>query len=202
MNSIKNIIKRRTFLKKVLLLLFTTKTFAKSKEEDKIAVIYISRTNNTKALAHMINEIVKGELIQIETKLSYPKDYKKMVEQVRYENEIYYLPKIKEIKKLNKYKTIFLGFPTWGMQVPPPIKTFLHNHDFKNKTIIPFNTNAGYGIGNSLDTIKSIVPNTKIYDVFSVKGGIERDEVFFVMKDNYKRKVYKNLKKWISYTSR
>jgi hypothetical protein len=31
-----------------------------------------------------------------------------------------------------------------GMQLPPPMKSFLKQHDLNGKTILPFNTNAGY----------------------------------------------------------
>lgn len=98
---------------------------------------------------------------------------------------------------MQKYDIVFVGFPTWGMQLPPPMKSFLHEYDLSGKTVIPFNTNAGYGVGNSFETVKKLCPNSKILEGFSTKGGIERDGIFFVMKDEKKVKAEKEIKNWL-----
>ena len=51
-------------------------------------------------------------------------------------------------------------------------------HNLKGKTVIPFNTNAGYGVGSSFETVKKLCPNSKVLEGFEMKGGIERDGVF------------------------
>ncbi|HEU4859850.1 MAG TPA: flavodoxin, partial [Chitinophagaceae bacterium] len=111
--------------------------------------MYLSRTNNTKAIAEIIQRNVGGELVAIELEKPYPENYQATVQQVVNENETGYLPPLKtKIDSIQNYDVIFVGFPTWGMKMPPPIKTFLHLDDLKGKTIIPFNTNAGYGVGS------------------------------------------------------
>jgi multimeric flavodoxin WrbA len=68
------------------------------------------------------------------------------VAQVVWENETGYLPPLKtKIDSIEKYDVLFIGFPTRDMQMPPPMKSFLHEYDLSGKTVIPFNTNAGYG---------------------------------------------------------
>ena len=68
----------------------------------------------------------------------------------RRENETGYLPPLNtKIDRIEQYDFVFLGFPTRGMRLPPPVKTFLHQYNLKGKTIIPFNTNGGYGVGSS-----------------------------------------------------
>ena len=65
------------------------------------------------------------------------------------------------------------------------------------KTVIPFNTNAGYGIGSSFQTIKELCVNATILKGFSTKGGIERDGVYFVMKGDKKIKAEKEVALWL-----
>ena len=40
-----------------------------------------------------------------------------------------FLPPLKTKVNISSYNTIFLGFPTWGMQLPPPMKSFLYKND-------------------------------------------------------------------------
>src|SRR5690606_17911632 len=116
---------------------------------EKILIVYLTRTKNTKAVAEMIHGKVGGTLVSLELKTPYPEDYAALVAQVAKENETGFLPPLKTKIDLSTYKVVFVGFPTWGMQLPPPMKTFLSKNELSGKTVIPFNTNAGYGIGNS-----------------------------------------------------
>lgn len=167
-------------------------------EDKKILIVYLSRTNNTKAVAEMIQQFVGGDLVPIELRNPYPEDYKTTVAQVEKENQTGFLPPLKtRIENIEKYDIVFVGFPTWGMQLPPPMKTFLSQNDLKDKTIIPFNTNAGYGIGTSFETVKNLCPESKIVDGFSIKGGIERDKKLLVIKGEYREKVEIELKNWL-----
>jgi flavodoxin len=162
----------------------------------KILIVYLSRTNNTKAIAEIIRGNVGGDLIAIELEKPYPEDYKETVAQVTKENETGYLPLLKtKIDSIGKYDIIFVGFPTWGMQLPPPVKSFLHQYDLSGKTIIPFNTNAGYGIGNSFQTVKEFSKSKKILEGFEIKGGIERDGVLFVMEGRKEEQAKTAIKK-------
>ena len=63
------------------------------------------------------------------------------------------------------------------------MKSFLKQYDLKGKTIVPFNTNAGYGAGTGFETVKELCPDSKVLEGFEIKGGIERDGVYFVIKD-------------------
>ncbi|MDT7828431.1 flavodoxin [Pricia sp. S334] len=147
-----------------------------------ILIVYLSRTNNTKAIAEIIHKEVGGDLVALELENPYPKDYDAIVEQVAEENETGFLPPLKTQVAMDKYDTIFLGFPTWGMQLPPPMKSFLSAHDLSGKIVVPFNTNGGYGIGSSFRTVKELCPDSDVLDGFSIKGGSERDGIFLAIK--------------------
>lgn len=165
---------------------------------DKILIVYLSRTNNTKALADMIHKEVGGKLVELELENPYPENYRAIVAQVAKENESGFLPPLKtKITDLDQYDVVFLGFPTWGMQLPPPIKSFLQEYEFSGKTVIPFNTNAGYGIGSGFETVKELCSECQILEEFSTKGGIERDGILFVMEGEKEVEVRQEVKKWL-----
>jgi len=77
------------------------------------------------------------------------------------------------------------------------MKTFLTQYDLKNKTVIPFNTNAGYGVGSGFQTVKELCKNSKVLEGFEIKGGIERDGVYFVIKDEKAKEAETKVKKWL-----
>lgn len=165
----------------------------------KILIVYLSRTNNTKTVAEFIQQAVGGELVAIELQTPYPENYQETVEQVRQENQTGYLPALKTtIKNIASYDVIFLGFPTWGMQMPPPVKSFLAEHQLGEKTVIPFNTNAGYGIGSGLIDLKRYCPDCSVLPELQLKGGIERDGVIFVMEGAYAVSVKEKVQHWLN----
>lgn len=161
-------------------------------------IVYLSRTNNTKAIAEIIHDEVGGKLVAIELERLYPENYGATVQQVQDENESGYLPPLKtRIDSIQNYAVVFVGFPTWGMKLPPPMKSFLKQYDLSGKTVVPFNTNGGYGIGSTFETVKELCPNSKVLEGFSMKGGVERDGVLLAIKDEKRRMAENEVKAWL-----
>lgn len=170
-----------------------------SLKDKKVLIVYLSRTKNTKTIAEIIQKNVGGDLVELELQNPYPENYKAIVDQVSKENESGFLPSLKtKIENIEKYDVVFFGFPTWGMKLPPPMKSFLKQYDLKGKTIIPFNTNAGYGIGGSFDTVKELSTESKVLEGFTMKGGVERDGILFVMVGKKKIEAEKKIQEWLS----
>lgn len=166
--------------------------------DKKVLIVYLSRTNNTKAIAEIIHKNVNGTLIALELEKPYPTDYTTTVEQVARENETGYLPPLKiKIDSIEKYDVVFVGFPTWGMKLPPPMKTFLKQYDLSGKIIVPFNTNAGYGIGSSFQTIKELCPNSKMLEGFVIEGGKEKEGKLLVIQGQKRNEAETEVKKWL-----
>ena len=164
----------------------------------KILIVYLSRTSNTKTVAEFIHQKVGGEMVALELQKPYPANYQATVKQVERENESGYLPPLKtKIERVEQYDTVFVGFPTWGMQLPPPMKSFLRQTDLRGKTVIPFNTNAGYGEGSSFQTVRELCPQSTIPEGFVTKGGIERDGKLLVIKDARAQQVRKEVENWL-----
>ena len=167
-------------------------------QPNKVLIVYLSRTNNTKAIAEIIQSNMGGKLVALELENPYPENYQAIVAQVAKENETGYLPPLKtKIDSIENYDVVFVGFPTWGMKLPPPMKSFLRQYDLKGKTVIPFNTNAGYGIGSSFETVKEPCPNSKLLEGFEMKGGIERDGVLLAIKDEKRKEAESKVKQWL-----
>ncbi|ARS38237.1 flavodoxin [Sphingobacteriaceae bacterium GW460-11-11-14-LB5] len=167
-------------------------------KDKKVLIVYLSRTKNTKAIADMIHLKVGGTLVALELQKPYPEDYKTIVDQVSRENETGFLPPLKTvIDSIEKYDVVFVGFPTWGMQLPPPMKSFLKQYNLKGKILVPFNTNAGYGTGSSFETVKELAPSSKILAGFSTQGGKERDGIYFIMKGEKEKQAQAEVVKWL-----
>ena len=59
---------------------------------------------------------------------------------------------------MDEYDTIFIGFPIWWYIAPTIINTFLESYNLKGKTIIPFATSGGSGMGRTVDVLKGVCP--------------------------------------------
>jgi flavodoxin len=176
----------------------TNSEIDQSADRGKILIVYLSRTNNTKVVAEIIHTHVGGKLVGLELEKPYPDNYQATVQQVVRENETGFLPPLKtKIDSIQKYDIVFVGFPTWGMKLPPPIKSFLRGYDLSGKTVIPFNTNAGYGVGSSFATMKELSPNSNVLDGIEIRGGIERDGVLLAIKDDKEKEAEQKIKVWL-----
>ena len=139
-----------------------------------------------------------GKLVALELVNPYPENYRATVTRVEQENKSGFLPALKtRIDSIERYDVVFVGFPTWGMQLPPPVKSFLKQYDLSGKTIVPFNTNAGYGIGSSFRTVKELCPGSILLEGFTTEGGIERDGIKFVIKGDKESQANVEVKKWL-----
>jgi flavodoxin len=171
---------------------------AQSITPKKVLIVYLSRTNNTKAVAEMIQKNTTGALVALELQKPYPQNYKATVEQVARENETGFLPPLKtKVDGIEKYDIVFVGFPTWGMKLPPPMKSFLKQYDLSGKTVIPFNTNGGYGIGSTFETVKELCPESKVLKGFTTRGGSERDGQMLMIKENKAKQTEADIKLWL-----
>ena len=67
------------------------------------------------------------------------------------------------------YDTVYLVFPIWWYVAPRIINTFLEAHDLSSKTIIPFATSGGSGLGDTVKLLASSCPEARFLNgrVFS-----------------------------------
>ena len=74
-------------------------------------------------------------------------------------------PALKDTKlDIAAYNVVFIGYPIWWDQAPRIINTFIESHDLKGKTLVPFATSGGSGIGNSVKELRKAYPDLEWQD--------------------------------------
>jgi flavodoxin len=114
-------------------------------------------------------------LFEIRPATPYAEDYLTAVEQARLERDNGHEPPLATpATDFASYETVFLGFPIWGETVPPVIRSFLSVHDLSGKSLIPFATHGGYGLGDSQSVLASHAPKAKLRQGFVMEAVQER----------------------------
>lgn len=127
---------------------------------------------NTEVAANMIQKITGSDMFRIEAVKPYPKDYRECTEVAKKELRENARPElISKVSDIDSYEVIFLGYPNWWGTFPTPVFTFLESYDFSGKTIIPFCTHEGSGMGYSESNIKKLCPGARVEKGFPIRGG-------------------------------
>lgn len=133
---------------------------------------YFSHSGNTRLIADQIHESVGGDIFEIVPADPYPRDYNEVVEQARKELGEDYRPPLKtHVENMDSYDLVFIGYPNWWGTVPRPVATFLSEYDLSGKTIAPFCTHGGGGIGRSVQEIRELCPQSTVLDGLAVRDG-------------------------------
>jgi flavodoxin len=131
----------------------------------KILVVYFSRTGTTREIASQIHKIVGGDIFEIQVVETYPEDYEEVKKRAMQEQESGYKPALKtKIENIKSYDLVFVGYPIWWATIPAPIKTFLSQYDLSGKTIVPFCTHRGSGLGRSVADISELCPKSTMLE--------------------------------------
>jgi flavodoxin len=126
---------------------------------------------NTKVVADMIREIAGGDLFHIDTVRSYPKDYTATTNVAKKELNENARPELSShVENMDSYNVIFLGYPNWWGTMPMPVFTFLEEYDFSGKTIVPFCTHGGGGMGCSENDIAKLCPEATLLKGLAIQG--------------------------------
>lgn len=126
---------------------------------------------NTEVVAKKIQEITGGDLFEIDTVKIYPKDYTETTEIAMKEKRENARPELTEVvDNIDAYDVIYLGYPNWWNTFPMAVFTFLESYDFSGKTIIPFCTHEGSGIGNSERDIIKLCQKAFVIKGLALRG--------------------------------
>jgi flavodoxin len=140
-----------------------------------VLVVYFSRSGNTRVVAGLLQRAFNADVFEIRPATPYPDEYLATVEQARQERDRGIEPALEAtIPAISSYKTVYLGFPIWGETAPPVIRSFLSRHDLSGKTLVPFVTHGGYGLGNSRDVIARHAPRARLQEGFVMQADQER----------------------------
>lgn len=131
---------------------------------------------NTEVAAKMIQEVTGGDLFHIESVTLYPEDYTKATEVAKEELRDNARPELTgQVEAMDSYDVIFLGYPNWWGTMPMPVFTFLEEYDLSGKTIIPFCTHEGSGMGGSERDIAKLCPGAKLLNGLAIRGSRVKD---------------------------
>jgi flavodoxin len=127
---------------------------------------------NTKVVASMIQEMTEGDVFRIETVKPYPEDYTETTNVAKKELRDNARPDLSgHVDKMDSYQVIILGYPNWWGTMPMAVFSFLEKYDFSQKTIMPFCTHEGSGLGRSVSDIARVCPQSTILEALAVRGG-------------------------------
>ena len=126
---------------------------------------------NTKQVAEFIQEAVGGDLFEVRTVREYNKDYYVCIEEAKKELHAQARPELEEyLESVDKYDTIFVGYPNWWGTCPMAVFSLLERLDLSGKKIVPFCTNEGSGMGSSERDLKKICTGATIAKGLSIHG--------------------------------
>jgi flavodoxin len=138
-------------------------------------VAFFSRSGNTRVIAGTLQRALGATLFEIVPATPYPADYLQTVAQATSERDRGFEPPLEsQVVNFDRYTNVWLGFPIWGETAPPVIRSFLHTHDLSGKTVIPFITHGGYGLGGSRAVLESHAPRATWRAAFSMEADQER----------------------------
>lgn len=127
---------------------------------------------NTEVAAKMAQELTGGDIFEICTVKSYPVDYTETTEVATAEKRANARPELStHVNNMDQYDTIILGYPNWWGTFPMAVFTFLEEYDFTGKTILPFCTHEGSGLGGSERDIRKLCPDATVLPGLSIQGG-------------------------------
>ncbi len=133
----------------------------------KCLVVYFSASGNTREVSKRLAEKMEASLFEIQPQQSYSRaDLNWNDSESRSSLEMKdpnSRPAIKnQVQNMDQYDVIFIGFPIWWYREPSIIDTFMESYDFSGKTIVPFATSGGSGMGNSSQNLQKLAPNADV----------------------------------------
>jgi flavodoxin len=134
-----------------------------------ILIACFSRSGNTRKIANLIQQEVGGTLHEIRPEVPYPDSYNAVLDQAKKEIQAGYKPALQSaLDHIESYNTIFVGSPNWWSTIAPPVATFLSEYDMSGKTIVPFCTHGGGGLGRIGQDIAKLCHQSTVLSSFEI----------------------------------
>lgn len=150
--------------------------------DKKILVAYFSATGTTAGVAERLAKATGGDLFEIKPAQPYTdadldwrnKESRSSIEM----KDMNSRPEIaSKVEDMSKYNVVFVGFPIWWYREPSIIDTFMESYDFNDKTIIPFATSGGSGMGDSAKIMQQLAPLAKVLEGERFQSNVSEDEL-------------------------
>ena len=126
---------------------------------------------NTEQAARMLAAVTGADTLRIEQVQPYSEDYKACVAEAREDWQCGARPALVDLpESLDGYDEIYLGYPNYCGTMPMAVYTFLEHYDFTGKTILPFCTHEGSGLGHSEADIRRLCHGAKVGKGLAIHG--------------------------------
>lgn len=126
---------------------------------------------NTEVAANMIQELTGADLFKAEMITPYSTDYNECIEEARQDLKRNARPELVAYPDdLDGYDIIYLGYPNYWGTMPMALLTLLEKYDFAGKTIKPFCTHEGSGMGSSEKDVKRLCKGAKVEKGLAITG--------------------------------
>ena len=168
----------------------------------KMLVIYFSRADenwqvgyvergNTAIMVDYIKDLADVDAFEIVPEVAYPAVYSECTAYVTEEINDNRRPTYKgDIDRLADYQTVFVGGPIWWGRPPMLFRTFFEAHpELDGKTIIPFGTHGGSGVGSYSTLIKEYYPNATVLESLGISGSSIRNASSKTTVENWLKKL-------------
>ena len=132
----------------------------------KTLVAYFSASGVTKKVALKMADAIGADTFEIEPAVKYTRaDLNWMDKRSRSTLEMQdrsCRPAMAKQPDLEPYELILVGFPVWWYREPSIIDTFMESADFTGKTVVPFCTSGGSGLGDSAENMQALARSAKV----------------------------------------
>ena len=148
----------------------------------KTLVAYFSASGTTAKVAKKMAEAIGADLFEIKPETPYTgadlnwqnKNSRSSVEM----NDRSSRPAIAvKAADMPQYDVVFVGFPVWWYREPSIIDTFMESYDFAGKTVIPFATSGGSGLGDSAVNMQKLAKGAKVVNGKRFSGSASAEEL-------------------------
>ena len=147
----------------------------------KILVAYFSASGMTAKVADQMAKAVGADLFEIAPVQPYTKaDLNWMDKRSRSTLEMKdrsCRPAMAARPDVSAYDVILVGFPVWWYREPSVIDTFMESADFTGKTVVPFCTSGGSGLGDSAKNLQALAPGAKVPEGKRFSASASSDEL-------------------------
>lgn len=133
--------------------------------DTKVLVAYFSASGVTEGVAKQLAEVAGADLFKIEPEQPYTSEdldwtNDKSRSSIEMKETPEFRPAIKsKVENMDKYDTVYVGFPVWWYTCPTIINTFMESYNFEGKTVIPFATSGGSTIEKSCADLAKAYPD-------------------------------------------
>lgn len=126
---------------------------------------------NTEVMANFVGKLIDSDIFKIQQLHPYSKSYNECIAEAGADQKRDARPELKSYpESIDEYDTIYLGYPNYWGTMPMAVFTFLEHFDFTGKTIMPFCTHEGSGLGSSEKDIRALCPGAKVGRGIAIRG--------------------------------